>query len=150
MSRLLGNFGGRAPSSEACRSLKPSACPSSNPRAELQECGRLLGLSEVVDVFTRGPAPSRAALHQAGQAHRVDQPAVWISNQEVASDLVLRVRMVIWPPYSRTPIRREMLSPRRVSGRPRRSEVSEFLCLRRHVESIDFDEPAQQITRQVV
>lgn len=148
MSRLLGNFGGRAPSSETCRSLKPVRARTLE--LSCRDADGFLDYLEEVDVFTRGPAPSRAALHQAGQAHRVDQPAVGISNQEGASDLVLRVRMVIWPPYSRTPIRSEMLSPRRVSGRPRRSEVSEFLCLRRHVESIDFDEPAQQITRQVV
>ena len=45
----------------------------------------------VVHVFIRGPASCRAAVHQAGQAHRLDHSPAGLSDGERAQDLVPRV-----------------------------------------------------------
>ena len=46
----------------------------------------------VVHVFIRGPASSRAALHQAELAYRLDLSPFGLSDEERAQDLALRVR----------------------------------------------------------
>ena len=44
---------------------------------------------EGVHVFIRRPASSRAAVHQAGQAHRLDHSAAGVSDEERAQDLAV-------------------------------------------------------------